>query len=154
MTAVAHAETAIEMLRARKGGDQFDLVISDVHMPNMDGFKLLELVGLEMDIPVISKVLARSAAIFVYLIFSHAAAKPIENHVKNFRDRIKRKFTYQSPYLIRGYLSIRCKSGMANFNVGYYISEYFFYGTHMIASCCKCARSNTSPYAAGCTDCV
>jgi CheY-like chemotaxis protein len=57
VTAVSHAETALEMLRARKDGNQFDLVISDVHMPDMDGFKLLELVGLEMDIPVISKPL-------------------------------------------------------------------------------------------------
>jgi two-component response regulator ARR-B family len=57
VTAVSHAETALEMLRARKDGDQFDLVISDVHMPDMDGFKLVELVGLEMDIPVISKAL-------------------------------------------------------------------------------------------------
>ncbi len=31
------------------------MVISDVIMPDMDGFKLLELVGLEMDLPVISK---------------------------------------------------------------------------------------------------
>lgn len=33
------------------------MVISDVHMPDMDGFKLLELVGLEMDLPVISEYL-------------------------------------------------------------------------------------------------
>jgi two-component response regulator (ARR-B family) len=37
-------------------------VISNVAMPkpNMDGFKLLELIGLEMDLPVISKALAQT----------------------------------------------------------------------------------------------
>ncbi|XP_019197965.1 PREDICTED: two-component response regulator ARR12-like [Ipomoea nil] len=51
VTVTNQARMALEMLRENK--DRFDLVISDVHMPDMDGFKLLELVGLEMDLPVI-----------------------------------------------------------------------------------------------------
>ncbi|KAK6116571.1 hypothetical protein DH2020_049677 [Rehmannia glutinosa] len=42
---------ALNLLRERKDG--YDIVISDVNMPDMDGFKLLEHVGLEMDLPVI-----------------------------------------------------------------------------------------------------
>ncbi|KAK8344721.1 hypothetical protein V6Z11_A07G098500 [Gossypium hirsutum] len=49
VTTTNQAITALKLLRQNK----FDLVISDVHMPDMDGFKLLELVGLEMDLPVI-----------------------------------------------------------------------------------------------------
>ncbi|KAJ0989535.1 hypothetical protein J5N97_007891 [Dioscorea zingiberensis] len=51
VTTTNQAITALKMLREDK--DKFDMVISDVHMPDMDGFKLLELVGLEMDLPVI-----------------------------------------------------------------------------------------------------
>ncbi|XP_014503365.1 two-component response regulator ARR12 isoform X1 [Vigna radiata var. radiata] len=51
VTATKNAQTALNLLRGNKSG--FDLVISDVQMPDMDGFKLLELVGLEMDLPVI-----------------------------------------------------------------------------------------------------
>ncbi|GER56046.1 response regulator [Striga asiatica] len=45
------AREALDLLRGRKDG--YDIVISDVNMPDMDGFKLLEHVGLEMDLPVI-----------------------------------------------------------------------------------------------------
>ncbi|KAL0427564.1 UNVERIFIED_CONTAM: Two-component response regulator ORR22 [Sesamum latifolium] len=51
VTTTSQARMALKMLRENK--ERFDLVISDVHMPDMDGFKLLELVGLEMDLPVI-----------------------------------------------------------------------------------------------------
>ncbi|CBI18671.3 unnamed protein product, partial [Vitis vinifera] len=51
VTTTNQAITALKMLRENK--NNFDLVISDVSMPDMDGFKLLELVGLEMDLPVI-----------------------------------------------------------------------------------------------------
>ncbi|CAK9138934.1 unnamed protein product [Ilex paraguariensis] len=51
VTKCNRAEIALSLLRENRNG--FDIVISDVHMPDMDGFKLLEYVGLEMDLPVI-----------------------------------------------------------------------------------------------------
>lgn len=53
VTTTSQAITALKLLRENR--NKFDLVISDVHMPDMDGFKLLEHVGLEMDLPVISE---------------------------------------------------------------------------------------------------
>jgi two-component response regulator (ARR-B family) len=53
VTTCGKATDALSLLR--EDINKFDLVISDVYMPDMDGFKLLELVGLEMDLPVISK---------------------------------------------------------------------------------------------------
>ncbi|KAL8161962.1 hypothetical protein V2J09_013451 [Rumex salicifolius] len=51
VTKCDRAEYALNELRRNKNG--FDIVLSDVHMPDMDGFKLLEYIGLEMDLPVI-----------------------------------------------------------------------------------------------------
>ncbi|CAL0334446.1 unnamed protein product [Lupinus luteus] len=51
VTKCNRAEVALSILRENKNG--FDIVLSDVHMPDMDGFKLLEHIGLEMDLPVI-----------------------------------------------------------------------------------------------------
>ncbi|KAG9149582.1 hypothetical protein Leryth_021523 [Lithospermum erythrorhizon] len=51
VTTCGLAREALDLLRERKDG--FDIVISDVNMPDMDGFKLLERVGLELDLPVI-----------------------------------------------------------------------------------------------------
>ncbi|XP_071690761.1 two-component response regulator ARR2-like isoform X2 [Rutidosis leptorrhynchoides] len=51
VTRCNRAEVALNYLRENKNG--WDVVISDVHMPDMDGFKLLEHIGLEMDLPVI-----------------------------------------------------------------------------------------------------
>jgi two-component response regulator ARR-B family len=53
VTTCPQATRALTMLRENRHG--FDVIISDVHMPDMDGFRLLELVGLEMDLPVISE---------------------------------------------------------------------------------------------------
>ncbi|KAK1387520.1 Two-component response regulator [Heracleum sosnowskyi] len=51
VTKCNRADIALSLLREKKSG--FDIVLSDVHMPDMDGFKLLEHIGLEMDLPVI-----------------------------------------------------------------------------------------------------
>ncbi|XP_041997059.1 two-component response regulator ARR12-like [Salvia splendens] len=51
VTTASQARVAWEMIS--ENNDRFDLVISDVYMPDMDGFKFLELVGLKLDIPVI-----------------------------------------------------------------------------------------------------
>ena len=54
VTTCGKGADALSLLR--EDINKFDLVISDANMPDMDGFKLLELVnGLEMDVPIISE---------------------------------------------------------------------------------------------------
>uniref|UniRef100_A0A0V0ISA6 Two-component response regulator n=1 Tax=Solanum chacoense TaxID=4108 RepID=A0A0V0ISA6_SOLCH len=93
VTTTSQARTALKMLRENK--DRFDLVISDVHMPDMDGFKLLELVGLEMDLPVIM-LSANSDNKLVMKGITHGACdylvKPVRlEELKNIWQHVIRK---------------------------------------------------------------
>ncbi|KAL3824256.1 hypothetical protein ACJIZ3_020285 [Penstemon smallii] len=93
VTSCSQAKVALNLLRKRKGG--FDIVLSDVHMPDMDGFKLLELVGLEMDLPVIM-MSADGRTNLVMRGIRHGACdyliKPIRDEaVKNIWQHVVRK---------------------------------------------------------------
>jgi len=93
VTTTNQAQTALELLRENK--NKFDLVISDVDMPDMDGFKLLELVGLEMDLPVIM-LSAHSDPKYVMKGVKHGACdyllKPVRiEELKNIWQHVVRK---------------------------------------------------------------
>ncbi|KAF6171254.1 hypothetical protein GIB67_036922 [Kingdonia uniflora] len=101
VTTTTQAVRALEMLRENK--KNFDLVISDVHMPDMNGFKLLELVGLEMDLPVIM-LSGHSDTKLVMKGISHGACdyllKPVRiEELKNIWQHVirKKKFDPKDP---------------------------------------------------------
>lgn len=93
VTTCSEATHALNLLRERKGC--FDVVLSDVHMPDMDGYKLLEHVGLEMDLPVIMMSAdGRTSAVMRGI--RHGACdyliKPIrEEELKNIWQHVVRK---------------------------------------------------------------
>ncbi|CAH8328373.1 unnamed protein product [Eruca vesicaria subsp. sativa] len=97
VTTTDKAQTALELLRENK--NKFDLVISDVDMPDMDGFKLLELVGLEMDLPVIM-LSAHSDPKYVMKGVKHGACdyllKPVRiEELKNIWQHVVRKSKFK-----------------------------------------------------------
>ncbi|MED6207586.1 hypothetical protein PIB30_037106 [Stylosanthes scabra] len=96
VTTTSQAIKALKLLRENK----FDLVISDVNMPDMDGFKLLELVGLEMDLPVIM-LSANGDTKLVMKGISHGACdyllKPVRiEELKNIWQHVIRRKKFDS----------------------------------------------------------
>ncbi|KAM3230025.1 hypothetical protein ACQJBY_060683 [Aegilops geniculata] len=92
-TTCSQATRALAMLRENRGA--FDVIISDVHMPDMNGFRLLELVGLEMDLPVIM-MSADSRTDLVMKGIKHGACdyliKPVRmEELKNIWQHVVRK---------------------------------------------------------------
>ncbi|XP_010548971.1 PREDICTED: two-component response regulator ARR1-like [Tarenaya hassleriana] len=97
VTKCNRAEIALSLLRQNKNG--FDIVISDVHMPDMDGFKLLEHVGLEMDLPVIMMSADDSKNVVLKGV-THGAVdyliKPVRMEaLKNIWQHVVRKRRYE-----------------------------------------------------------
>ncbi|KAF5725863.1 putative Type-b response regulator [Tripterygium wilfordii] len=98
VTITNQAITALKMLRENR--NKYDLVISDVNMPDMDGFKLLELVGLEMDLPVIM-LSAHSDTELVMKGITHGACdyllKPVRmEELKNIWQHVIRRKKFDS----------------------------------------------------------
>ncbi|XP_039033954.1 two-component response regulator ORR21-like [Hibiscus syriacus] len=93
VTTCSQAKVALNLLRERKGC--FDVILSDVYMPDVDGYKLLEHVGLEMDLPVIMMSAdGRTSAVMKGI--RHGACdyliKPIrEEELKNIWQHVVRK---------------------------------------------------------------
>ena len=73
MTAVSHPLEALSILEQRDENEKsYDVVLSDVHMPDMDGFKLMRRVNKEFNLPVVCKF-------FCTLINVHSLVR-IENN--------------------------------------------------------------------------
>ncbi|CAM9000643.1 unnamed protein product [Rhodiola kirilowii] len=101
VTKCNRAEIALSLLRENKNG--YDVVISDVHMPDMDGFKLLEHVGLEMDLPVIMMSADDTKAVVMKGV-THGACdyliKPVRmDALKNIWQHVVRKKKHEQKEL-------------------------------------------------------
>ncbi|KAI4337262.1 hypothetical protein L6164_015701 [Bauhinia variegata] len=116
VTTTSQATMALKMLRENK--DKFDLVISDVHMPDMDGFKLLELVGLEMDLPVIM-LSANGDPKLVMKGITHGACdyllKPVRiEELKNIWQHVIRRKKFDAKDRNKGISQDKAHSGSGN----------------------------------------
>jgi len=100
VTACSNAESALKILRSKK--NKIDIVLSDVHMPDMDGFKLLEIIQFELSIPVLM-MSANSDSSVVLRGIIHGAVdyllKPVRiEELRNIWQHIvRRDYTTKSP---------------------------------------------------------
>ncbi|KMT07644.1 hypothetical protein BVRB_6g147690 [Beta vulgaris subsp. vulgaris] len=118
------AREALKLLRDRKDG--FDIVISDVNMPDMNGFKLLEHVGLEMDLPVIMMSVDGETSRVMKGV-QHGACdyllKPIRmKELKNIWQHVVRKRMHE----VRDIECIEDRSGIDHFHDGHYGGDHTF----------------------------
>ncbi|KAJ4710431.1 Two-component response regulator [Melia azedarach] len=93
VTTCSQAAVALNLLRKKKGC--FDVVLSDVHMPDVDGYILLEHIGLEMDLLVIMMSADERVSAVMKGIFHGACdylIKPIrEEELRNIWQHVIRK---------------------------------------------------------------
>ncbi|XP_056177011.1 two-component response regulator ARR10-like [Syzygium oleosum] len=93
VTAQEKATEALEMLRENK--DKYDIVVTAVVGLDMDGFNLLEIIGLEMDIPVIMVSASDDQKIIMKAILHGARdflMKPVRiQELKNIWQHVLRK---------------------------------------------------------------
>ena len=75
--------------------EEFDIVLSDVHMPDIDGFKLLEQIALDIDIPVLMMSANADQSVVLRGIIHGAVdylLKPVRIHeLKNIWQHVVRK---------------------------------------------------------------
>ncbi|XP_048134028.1 two-component response regulator ORR24-like [Rhodamnia argentea] len=93
VTGQAKATEALEMLRQNK--DKFDIVVTAIVGLDMDGFNLLEIIGLELDIPVIMVSASNDQKIIMRAILHGARdflMKPVRIHeLQNIWQHVLRK---------------------------------------------------------------